>query len=105
MASNSKDKAIKPQDVAFAVGSVRRWRVFTELAKGEPLPVSEIARRTGFSPNAASKILIRLLKAGLVDCPYGLYRLPDQLIAPGEAAIDFGRIVLRLEQPQPGSKG
>jgi len=89
--------------VAYAVGSVRRWRVFTELARGEPLPVSEIARRAGFSPNAASKIMLRLLKAGLVECPYGLYRLPDQLIVPGEPALDFGRIILRLDQPQPGS--
>jgi DNA-binding transcriptional ArsR family regulator len=105
MPSNPKSRGFKSEDVAFAVGSVRRWRVFKELAKGEPLPVSEIARRAGFSPNAASKILLRLRKSGLLECPYGLYRLPDALIVPGEPVLDFGWIVLRLDQPPAGSKG
>ena len=97
--------SLKPKDIAFALGSVRRWKIFLELGKGEPLPVSEISRRTGLSRNGASKVLTQLHAAGILERGYGkLYRIPAQLLVPGESAVDFGPVVLRLDQPLPAAK-
>ena len=94
--------SLKPKDIAFALGSVRRWKIFTELGKGEPLPVTVIARRTGFSRNAASKVLNQLREAGLLERGYGnLYRIPAHFLATSDHTIDFGPVVLRLDHPNP----
>jgi DNA-binding transcriptional ArsR family regulator len=94
----------KPKDIAFALGSARRWKIFIELGKGEPLPVSVLATRTGFSRNAASKVLNSLYKAGLLERGYGnLYRIPAHFLTTGERVVDFGPAVLRLDDPDPAA--
>jgi DNA-binding IclR family transcriptional regulator len=99
--SSAQKPQLKPKDIAFALGSVRRWKILTELGKGEPLPVTELARRTGFTRNAASKVLIQLHKGGLLERGYGnLYRIPARLLSANDRAIDLGPVVLRLDAPE-----
>ncbi len=85
-------------DLISVVASPERWRIYTELAKGEPLPVGEIARRVGLTPNGASKLLLRLERSGLLERRYGrVYRIPPKFLVQGEAKLDFGPIVARLD--------
>jgi DNA-binding transcriptional ArsR family regulator len=82
-----------------AIGSPLRWDILKELSAGEPLMVSEIAQRTGCSPTLASKHLAVLLKAGMVINRRRLYQIdPHYLPKPGEAVVDFGHCLLRLNQ-------
>jgi DNA-binding transcriptional ArsR family regulator len=96
---------LRLKNILPAVGSLTRWRMLAELAKGEPLPASELARRGRLSLNAASKHLVLLHNAGLVDRGYGrLYRIPQQFFVAGELAVDFGAFVLRLDYADPERK-
>jgi DNA-binding IclR family transcriptional regulator len=82
-----------------------RWRILVELAKGEPLPATVIARRVRVSRNGASKQLVELHKAGVLERTYGnLYRIPAHFFVSGEPALDFGAFVLRLDYPDPRRK-
>src|SRR5687768_7312713 len=58
---------LRLKNILPAVGSLIRWRMLAELAKGEPLPASELAKRGRISLNAASKHLVLLHEAGLLD--------------------------------------
>lgn len=76
-----------------------RWSFLRELARGETLPVVELARRAGIPPNLASKNLMVLRAKGLVEQTYGrLYRLPASL-RPDTAAgvLDLGHCLIRLD--------
>jgi hypothetical protein len=86
------------EDLIAAVASPDRWRIFTELAKGEPLPSGELARRVGMTYNAASKLVLRMERAGLLERRFGnVYRIPAQFLVPGEAKLDFGPLIVRLD--------
>ena len=78
-----------------------RWMVFRELAKGEPLPVQELARRAGKSPAVMSKHMRMIRRAGLAVTGYGrLYRLAPGVRVDVEArVIDLGHCLLRLDTP------
>jgi len=96
---------LKLQDLVRCISTLSRWRIFVELAKGEALPAMEIARRILISRNGASKQLIQLRKAGVLERTYGnLYRIPKHFFVPGEPALDFGAFVLRLDYPDPRRK-
>jgi DNA-binding transcriptional ArsR family regulator len=85
-------------DLISVVSTPERWRIYTELAKGEPLPAGEIARRVGLTPNGASKLLLRLQRSGLLERRYGrVYRIPPQFLVSGEAKLDFGAFFVRLD--------
>jgi DNA-binding transcriptional ArsR family regulator len=75
-----------------------RWQVLKELAKGEPLPNLELARRIGVHPNALSKHTTLLRQAGLIERGFGnVYSIPARFLVPGQNAVDFGTVLLRLD--------
>ena len=86
--------------VAMVLGEPKRWSILRELAKGEALPVSELARRAGTNADSASKHMRCLRKAGIVRTGYGrLYSLaPAFHPAPGSREIDFGHCVVRPDE-------
>jgi hypothetical protein len=101
MATRSKTAAnptaLDLKAVVSTIGSVKRWQIFAELVKGEPLPASVIARRIGISANGASRMLSDFRRAGLLERGYGsLYRIPARFLVPGEQTVDFGPVVLRF---------
>ena len=96
---------LRLEKIVPGIGTIKRWRILVELGKGEPLPAQEIARRVRISRGTASRILIQLREAGMLERGYGhLYRIPQRFIVPGENAIDFGAFVLRLDYPDPERK-
>src|SRR5215203_2025079 len=86
-------------DILTAVGEKKRWPIFQELVKGKPLPVSEIARRTGITPASTSKHMLFLHSVGSVELGFGgLYELKPGWAVEGENTIEFGPVLLRLDQ-------
>lgn len=83
------------------LGDPTRVAVLRELCKGEPLPVSELARRLGRAPTAISKHLALLRKTGVTVQGFGrLYRIaPAFQPAPDSQVLDFGELTLRLTPP------
>jgi hypothetical protein len=69
------------------------------LAKGEAMPVKELARRIGKTPAMTSKHRASLRGAGLVVAKYGrIYQLiPAIMPAPGATHLDFGDCLLKLQ--------
>jgi len=89
-----------PDDIISALANPVRWSILRELARGEPLPVVELARRLGWLPANLSKHALILLRMGLVERGYGLlYRIPARFVVSGEpATLDLGLVVLRLDR-------
>lgn len=86
-------------DLVTVISDVTRWRILNELAKGEPLPVNEIARRIGVKPGNVSKHCNVLLYFEIVQRGYGsLYKIPERFLVPGERALDFGAALIRLDR-------
>ncbi|MEO7932013.1 MAG: helix-turn-helix domain-containing protein [Chthoniobacterales bacterium] len=79
-------------------GDATRWRMIAELAKGEPLMVSELATRLGRSPGLISKHIARLREAGLVEVGRArLYNIPSRFLrTPGVA--DYGHCQIPAAQ-------
>lgn len=79
-----------------------RVAILRELAKGDALPVIELARRVGRSQDAITANMAMLKELGLVVKTYGrLYLLaPPWRPAPGAELLDLGSLLIRLE-PQP----
>ena len=103
--SSANPSALDLKAVVSTIGSVKRWRIFAELVKGEPLPASVIARRIGISANGASKMLSDFRRAGLLERGYGsLYRIPARFLVQGEQTVDFGPVVLRFDYPDASAK-
>lgn len=75
-----------------------RWRRLDELSKGEPLPVKELARRTGLTTYNASKHLVRMKRLGVVETKWGrLYALaPAFLPEPGSRTVRLGVCALHF---------
>ena len=75
-----------------------RWKLLRELAKDEPLPVRELARRIGKTPVRTTQILIQMRQWNVLVKPHGhSYRLaPAFRPAPGATHLDFGEWLLRL---------
>ncbi len=105
MTDSSQDPA-RPQPsprlplgrILSAIGSERRWRILRELAKGEALPVYEIARRLGATPAGISKHFAVLHASGIVRRTYGgHYILDPRFRVPGQNAIDVGHALLRFD--------
>ena len=86
-------------NILTAISSEIRWRIFDELLKGEPLPVIELARRLGTPATNLSKHVNLLRNFGLLQRGYGnLYRIPAPFLIPGQRALDFGAVLLRLDR-------
>ena len=84
------------------LGEMTRWKILRELAKGEPLPVKELARRTGRSSDVVQKHVTMLKEAKIVVQGYGrLYKLPPSIQPdPGAKVLDLGHCVIRLDLPK-----
>ena len=87
--------------VLKVVGEPSRWRILRELAKGEALPVQELAQRLRCKPTSISKHLAVLRKHGIVLPHYGTcYRLaPAFMPKPGENVLDLGHCTMKLDTP------
>jgi len=96
--AHSAPPRIDLEKVLSAVGSERRWFILRELAKGEALPVIEIARRLGATPAGTSKHFAVLFLSGIVRRTYGgLYEIDPRFRVPGQSAIDVGHAYLRFD--------
>ena len=85
--------------VMAIVSSIPRWLILRELSMGEPLPVTEIARRLRSTRTAISKHCSVLLDSGIVYRSYGgLYNIDPRFLVPGERSIDLGFVLIRLDQ-------
>lgn len=87
--------------LARALSVPARWIILRELARGQALPVAELAHRARISPNLTSRHMIALKQLGLAEQVLGrLYRLPATL-RPDLAAglLDLGHCLLRLDPP------
>jgi DNA-binding transcriptional ArsR family regulator len=80
------------------IGSTVRWRVLKELAKGEPLPICELARRLRMSESAMSKQMAVMRRSGLAVNRYGCYKIPAGVLSADGKTADYGCIVLRLDR-------
>lgn len=89
-------KSLSLSAVATLLGTPGRWHILRELAKGEALPVGEIAKRAKMSADSASKHMAYLRKIGLARRIYGrLYTLaPAYRPAPGSTALDLGHCII-----------
>ena len=81
-----------------------RWTILRELARGEVLPVSEIAARARIEASLASRHMATLREMGLAEQIYGrLYRLSSNLHPdPATGLLDLGHCLLRLTPPKAG---
>jgi DNA-binding transcriptional ArsR family regulator len=81
------------------VGSPVRWQILRELSAGEPLEVTELGKRVGLAPDAASKQLTKMRQAGILVQGRGkLYRIAEAYLpTPGQPVVDFGSCLLRLD--------
>lgn len=96
----SKPKSPRPSlaKILPAIASERRWCILRELAKGESLPVCEVARRLRATPAGTSKHFAVLLASGIVRRSYGThYSIDPRFVVPGERAIDIGHALLRFD--------
>ena len=81
-----------------AIASERRWCILRELAKGEALPVCEIAHRLRATPGGISKHFAVLHASGIVRRTYGgNYDIDPRFRVPGQFAIEIGHALLRFD--------
>ena len=92
------------EDQCFLLSDATRVAILRELARGEPLPVNEIARRLGRKPAMVSNHLATLRTYAVVQMVYDrFYRLaPVYAPAPGASGLEFGDFLLRLPPPPAG---
>ena len=85
--------------LATALSHTTRWKMLKELTHGEPRTIDEMAKVAGVSYDNASKHLGRLYRAGLVERGRGrVYQMARRYLpAPGQAVVDCGHCVLRLD--------
>ncbi len=90
---------IKLKHLSRVLNVPARWRILRELARGEALPVKELAVRARCPAASASKHMAVLRKAGLVTIGYGrLYKLSAGVQPePGGRRLDLGHCVLKLD--------
>ncbi len=80
------------------VSEKNRWLIYRELMKGKPLPALELAKRLGIDRSNMSKHLNMMARRGFLIRGFGsLYEIPPQFIVPGENALDFGAVLIRLD--------
>ena len=97
-ATPAQAPVIPLENILTGISDMTRWRIFDELLKGEPLPVQELAKRLGVPSTNISKHVNLLLRLGMLKRGYGsLYSIPACYLVPGQRALDFGAVLLRLD--------
>jgi DNA-binding transcriptional ArsR family regulator len=84
--------------ILSGISSPVRWSILKELAKGEPLPSAELARRLGMGDSAMSKQMAVMRHCGMVVTRYGHYALPGGVLSDDGKTADYGCVVLRLDR-------
>ena len=84
------------EQAVMAIGHPMRWRVLAELAKGEPLMLTELAGRVGRSASNISKQLGYLRTLGVVGMTRRLHHISPQLPQLGNGDVDFGWFLARF---------
>ena len=97
-AEETYEARVSLRKMTLALKDPSRWKILRELAKGEPLPVIELARRVGRAQDSVSKHMMILKEAGIVVQGYGrLYRFaPTCQQIPGTMNVDIGICILKL---------
>ncbi|MES2439378.1 MAG: ArsR family transcriptional regulator [Verrucomicrobiota bacterium] len=97
--SDTPHPAFSVEDLARILSEPARWHLLRELAKGEPMPVKELARRIGKTPDMTSKHLAFLREMGMVMTKYSrIYQLvPALMPAAGATHLDFGHCLVKLD--------
>lgn len=90
---------IKLKHLGRVLHEPARWRILRELARGEALPVKELAARVRCPAASVSKHMARLRMAGMVKISYGgLYKLSALAqVSPDGRRLDVGHCVLKLD--------
>jgi DNA-binding transcriptional ArsR family regulator len=85
--------------VVSGLSHTTRWKMLKELSGGEARSIDELAKVSGCAYGNAARHLIRLRQAGLVVQGRGrLYNIPKQYLpSPGQAVVDYGHCLLRLD--------
>ena len=97
-------KPRRPAAVFAALGNPVRWRVLVRLAEsGQSWTVSQLATRERVHPDAMSRHLQVLEKAGMVASHAGVDRRCQCYFVPGEfratpGVLDFGCCTVNLEK-------
>lgn len=84
--------------ILSGISSPVRWSIVKELAKGEPLPSAELARRLGMGDSAMSKQMAVMKRCGMVVTRFGHYNLPRGVLSEDGKTADYGCVVLRLDR-------
>ena len=106
-----KTSAVTPlpdlERLITAVGHSRRWKMLKEMSCGETRTIDELAQVAGCSYDNAAKHIGRLFDAGVVVRARGrVYQIARQYLpVPGQAVVDFGHCVLRLNAGKPAGQG
>ena len=97
--TSAKTPPLGLDKLTLVLNGPTRWILLRELSKGEPLPIQELARRTGRSSDAISKHMAVLRRLGVAVVGFGrLYSLaPTFRPAPGTNTIDFGYCTVHLD--------
>ena len=99
------DAALRPtlKQLSTVLSHVSRWRILLELAKGQALPVQELAKRVRSSPGKVSKHMVVLREARLALPGFGrLYSLaPWVQVRAEERLLDLGWCLLRVDGMEP----
>ena len=98
-AAGAAPELIKLKHLARLLNVPARWRILRELAKGEALPVKELAVRARCPAASVSKHMALMKKAGVVVVGYGrLYKLAPGVQPDAEGRrLDLGHCVLKLD--------
>ena len=88
--------------LALMVSHVTRLKMLRELSLGEVREIRELAQVAGCSYDLALKHLGLMARAGLVARGRGkVYLIPPQFLpVAGERVVDYGWVLLRLEEVQ-----
>lgn len=87
------------ESLQTAISDMTRWRILDELLKGEALPVGELANRLRVPPTNIGKHCAVLLSVGMLRRGYGqCFSIPTCFLVPGQRALDFGAVLLRLDR-------
>ena len=99
--SSAPSGPIKPpvslRGAIAAVRSEARWRVMATLAQGGGYMVQELASAARISPNAMSRLLSTMQKAGVIQRSKRLYQLSPKLSQPAPGQVDFGYFIARFD--------
>ena len=102
MSTPAKTRAktnIPLQTLLTAISNTIRWRVFDELLQHGGMTTIPLAKKIGVEFSTLTKHMQMLKNAGLLEQGMGkVYSIPERFRVPGERALDFGSVVLRLDQ-------